>query len=144
MELGTIASIRFSFSGSRKVWMCPVTPLLKFLEKRSGKRIFGKTLLTWLKTAEATAILQEYSEAQKDEHQPQQCTVGPSDLLFVPATWIFVEQLSSGADGSGVQYRMASADSLTLMEEYQALLTEFESKPNKTLDKIINFIIMSS
>ena len=73
-------------------------------------------------------------------------TVGPRDLLYVPATWVFYERVGSGSDFAGVHIKYISKEEVPSLEEYSKHVAQFAApnQPNSLTQNSLDHLYILS
>jgi hypothetical protein len=137
-ENGHLASHRLGFKGTRRMICTQTLPLLEFLTG-TGAKVELQKCYHWLKTV-TTDAAKLYIEADTTKHAIYHATVGPGDVLFLPAGWAFVEVIGT-QDFIGVRRQHISGADKVVLSEINRWLLSVEA-PNATLQRAVDCLTM--
>ena len=123
VELGKLPAIRWSYKGTRSVAIFDFQLVLQFMEK-----VGADVAATCGKFVNAQKWVSEASEQQLHDLLGafplalRFCTVGPSDVLYLPAGVIMVDQVLNASDHIGVRTSVLYPDE-TVQAQLQACVS---------------------
>jgi hypothetical protein len=71
-----------------------------------------------------------------------ECVVGPSDMLFIPAGWSYVDRVGKSVDLVGIRVQALYQMDLETLEPLAKYLDEIK-KPNIALRTLVDSLILS-
>ena len=125
---------RYGYAGNREMKCAPTLSLMQHLTKMTGATPDPKKIYDWLKTASPEAIA-AYDSSAGEAGRMHTATVGPSDIIFLPAAWTFHET-NKGADFVGMRAVLFFPGDLDQLDEMKNHLVAC-CKPNQVLEDVI-------
>jgi hypothetical protein len=125
VEGGMLATLRLGFYGTRQVVCMPADELLTFVAKESDIKSAAtmRQMTTWLRAATPEAL-------KKFKEQPNaKCysgTLGPQDMLMLPAGWAFAERIQGTTDYAGMRFQFLQTNALPCLERLNTMMLAAE------------------
>ncbi|CAE7479132.1 unnamed protein product, partial [Symbiodinium necroappetens] len=133
-ESAHLPTCRLGISGNRQVVCIPTLHLLALLNKGCETKADLARAYHFLKTAS----LKTFQEGQQgDDSCVYHATVGPGDLLYLPAGWCFFERVAGKSNYLGVKIQHLSLQSLPVLRNINSYLLAI-SKPNSNLQSAVD------
>ena len=139
-EAAHLPTCRLGFAGSRSVVIAHTLSLLEFITKASGAKSDLAKCYAWLKscTPQAAKSFVESFDAPVLMH----ATAGPSDILFLPAGWMFYEKIVGNANFLGVRAQHLGLSCLADLRKINTYLIEL-GKPNSSLQQAVDCLSLA-
>ena len=90
-DFGYLPTLRAIYKGTREVYACDVLRIIEHLGDKQAYKVEPKAAYDWLKTA-SDAEVKSFTSASP-ENKLFFATVGPRDVLFLPAGFCFLEKI---------------------------------------------------
>ena len=133
-ETAHLPTCRLGFSGNRQVICIPTLHLLALLNKGCESKADLARAYHFLKTAS----VKTFQEGQQgDDSCVYHATVGPGDVLYLPAGWCFFERVAGKSNYLGVKVQHLSLQSLPDLRNINSYLLAI-SKPNANLQSAVD------
>jgi hypothetical protein len=141
VEAGLLPTLRLGFKGSREMLCMQAKALMEHIAKDNEGRTLPtiKQASTWLRDASAEKVNQIIDGGPGN--MSFRCTVGPQDMLLLPAGWAFSERVKGNVDYHGLRYQFLHLGDLALMEFFNNTAIA-QGKPNETLQHAIDFLTL--
>ena len=123
-ERGHLACCRYSFSGTREVVLCPEEAIYAFLQiKNPGFKPSFKELWTFFRMMDGP-LLQKFIESEAGTSNVFFCTVGPGEVLLVPAAWCVCESVKGSESCVGLRRSYVDPEDAQAGKRLRAVMQE--------------------
>ena len=144
--MGSLASLRLIFQGSKEVLLFPYIEFAKFVNRKIGSVPKEKDVLKYLATITADA-LKEYKDGGGQESTLCHATAGPHQVLYVPAGWMYLERVGQQCDQLGIRLLVLGPDNAKMLDEvrvHAVQASEAEGPSFILLQKAIDILSLNS
>jgi hypothetical protein len=139
-EFGHIPNIRLGIRGTRYVVVAPTHELLVYLVGMSNVPVDLAKVNHWLKTTNVDGLKTFIDKSPS--HAVFCGTVGPGDVLYIPAGHLFYERISGISDFLGVRLPILCLKSLPILRLLNGELVKLES-PSAPLQRALDCLTLA-
>ena len=140
-EAGHLPTCRIGFGGTRAVVAVHTSSLLEHVSQGGGGKADLARCYQWLKSASKEAA-KAFVDANPTSKVLFHATVGPNDILHLPAGWMFYECISNGGSFLGVRVQHLSLSSLPQLHQLNSYLLSL-GKPNAALQSAVDCLSLA-
>ena len=121
-ETAQLATLRLQTKGTRNMFLVKTLDLADYIRIGCKKeRVVPKDLHEWMKQMNAEAIqeLHAFLKDRKSNDGPfvYQVAHSPSEIAYVPAGYVMLEEVPKGSDVVGVRVQMTRQEDLHILEQ---------------------------
>ena len=134
--------MRLGIQGTRTLILAPTPQLLEHLTTIGGGTPVALAAVNhWIKTATVESA-KAFVDASKGQAELFTCTVGPGDLLSLPAGYVFYEKIQAATDFVGVRQPILAMSGLKALSEISRHLIRIES-PSMPLQRAVDCLALA-
>ena len=135
-EPASVATFRFSATGTKQVALAPYSSIYNYLSG-IGSAPAPKDVSKFLKCS--TPELVKEFHAKHSKKQICYATVGPNDVLYIPAGFVFSEKVGAAHETTGIRISCLGPRHLAALEGVQRNMLAAHA-PNERLEHAVNLL----